>query len=192
MRITIYLPVTVLLFTMTISSCSKSPVELVKHYAEVYNRHDVGEIVSLYADDAVFEVVDQFLFDKKEQIRGITEYDSVLHLHMMVSHFTIKGDTVFCDLVETNDWLETAGIGFARYSGRFVFKNKLIAHMRAEALPETTEAMTRVVNSLLPWAQKERPQILRELIPEGRLIFNAESAKKFLTLLTEWKQLDRY
>ena len=52
MRKTIYLPVTVLLFTVINASCSKSPAELVKHYAEVYNRHNVGEIVSLYAESA--------------------------------------------------------------------------------------------------------------------------------------------
>ena len=33
-----------------------------------------------------------------------------------------------CDLFETNDWIETAGIGVAEYHAQFVFKNGLIKH----------------------------------------------------------------
>jgi len=178
---------TLSIFIIILFACSPSPTDLTKRYAKTYNTHNVKEIVSLYDDDAVFEVVGQFTLAGKEQIHNITKYDSVLNIQMNISDIKTHGDTVICNLTETNDWLKTAEIGKANYKVKFIFQNGLIKHLYAEAKPEIQQLFSQVLSSLMTWASENKADVLKEMMPEGRFIYNAENAKKTLALLRSWK-----
>lgn len=158
----------------------------VKVYEKAYNSHNLERIMSLYAENATFEVVGQFVLKSKEQIRDLTEYDIALNIHMYISEYIAKGDTIICKLAETNDWLKTAGIKKAHYSMKLVFSNGLIKLLRAKATSETNQAFSQMFNPLTEWASKERPLRLAEMMPAGRFVYNSENAKKALALLQEW------
>ena len=142
----------------------------------------------MYSVDAVFEVIGQFELKGRTRIRDITKYDSVLNIQMQISNPHARGDTVWFDLTETNDWLRISEIGQANYSVFFIFENGLIKKISADAREETKQAFEKVFSSLMPWAEEEKGQILSEMMPEGRFIYNAENAKKTLGLLRSWKQ----
>ena len=178
----------ILLLLPLIFSCSQNLTQLTQHYPTVYNTRNVNDIVNLYADDAVFEVMGQFSLNGKDQIRGITKYDSVLNIKMSVSNIETVRDSVFCNLSETNDWLQIAEIGEAHYSVIFVFKDGLISKISASAKPETAKAFNNVLTTLMIWAKENRSDLLNEMMPEGKFIYNAENAMKTLTLLTEWNE----
>ena len=169
-------------------SCSPNLKQLTQNYPTVYNTHKVNDIVNLYADDAVFEAVDQFSLSGKDQIRGIAKYDSALNIKMSVSDIETVRDSVFCNLSETNDWLQIAEIGEAHYSVVFIFKDGLISKISASAKPETAEAFNNVLTLFLNWAKENKSDLLAEMMPEGKFIYNAENAMKTLTMLTEWKE----
>ena len=169
-------------------SCSQNLTQLTQNYPIVYNTHNVNDIVNLYADDAVFEVAGQFSLSGKDQIRGITKYDSVLNIKMSVSNIETVKDSVFCNLSETNDWLQIAEIDEAHYSVIFVFKDGLISKIIASAKPETAKAFNNVLTRLMIWAKENRSDLLAEMMPRGKFIYNAENATKTLSLLTEWKE----
>ena len=181
-----WLPIFVLV--ILIFSCSSNLTQLTQNYPIVYNTHNVNDIVNLYADDAVFEVMGQFSLNGKDQIRDITKYDSVLNINMSVSNIETVRDSVFCNLSETNDWLQIAEIGEAHYSVIFVFKDGLISKISASAKPETAKAFNNVLTPLMIWAKENKSDLLTEMMPEGKFIYNAENAMKTLTLLTEWKE----
>jgi len=168
-------------------ACSQNSDDLAKRYPVIYNTHNVEKIVSLYTNDAVFEVVGQFSLSGNNQIRGITKYDSVLNIHMSLSDIEIHDDTVFCNLAETNDWLKISEIGEANYTVIFIFENGLIKHLRAKAKPETQQAFGKVLSLLMEWAKENKKDLLTEMMPEGRFIYNAENAKNTLDLLRLWK-----
>jgi len=178
----------ILLLLPLIFSCSQNLTQLTQHYPTVYNTRNVNDIVNLYADDAVFEVMGQFSLNGKDQIRGITKYDSVLNIKMSISNIETVRDSVFCNLSETNDWLQIAEIGEAHYSVIFVFKDGLISKISASAKPETAKAFNNVLTTLMIWAKENRSDLLNEMMPEGKFIYNAENAMKTLTLLTEWNE----
>jgi len=178
----------ILLLVPLIFSCSQNLTQLTQHYPTVYNTHNVNDIVNLYADDAVFEVMGQFSLNGKDQIRGITKYDSVLNIKMSISNIETVRDSVFCNLSETNDWLQIAEIGEAHYSVIFVFKDGLISKISASAKPETAKAFNNVLTPLMIWAKENRSDLLNDMMPEGKFIYNAENAMKTLTLLTEWNE----
>ena len=178
-------------FCMIWFYCSPDLLDLVKRYPEVYNTHDVEKIVPLYAADAVFEVVGQVSLQGINQIRDITQYDSVLNIHMSIGDLQRHGDTVFCRLTETNDWLKVAEIDIAYYLAAFVFKKRLITYISAKAEPKTAEAFRQVLTPLMKWARVEKPDILREMMPEGKFNYNALNAGKTLALLKTWKEIQR-
>ena len=180
--------VPIFVLAILIFSCSSNLTQLTQNYPIVYNTHNVNDIVNLYADDAVFEVMGQFSLNGKDQIRDITKYDSVLNINMSVSNIETVRDSVFCNLSETNDWLQIAEIGEAHYSVIFVFKDGLISKISASAKPETAKAFNNVLTSLMIWAKENRSDLLTEMMPEGKFIYNAENAMKTLFLLTEWKE----
>jgi len=169
-------------------ACSPNSNDLVKHYSDVYNTHNVDEIVSLYADDAVFEAVGQYSLSGKDQIRDHTEYYSVLNTHMSISDIETKGDTVFCNLSLTNDWLKISAIGEVHYAAVFTFEDGLIKHIRAEAKPETQQAFSEVLSPLMEWARVNQADLLTEMAPNGRFIYNGGNARKALALLRSWQE----
>ena len=179
-----------LLLAVVLASCSPkpSPVELVMAYEDAYNTYDLDRLLSLFAEDAAFEVVGQFVFKGKEDIRRVAEYDSVLNIHMSIIRFATKDNTVSCELVETNDWLKTSGIGEVRYTGKFVFEEGLIKLIQGIPAPETEQAFNQVLNHLMEWASKERPERFAQMMPEGKFVYNAENAEKSLALLREWQE----
>jgi len=169
-------------------ACSPDSTDSVKRYIEIYNSHKVEEIVSLFADDAVFEAVGQYTLSGKNQIRDHTEYYSVLNIHMSISDIKTKGDTVSCNLSITNDWLKTAEIGEVYYKAIFTFEDGLIKHISAEATPETEQAFMKVLPPFMDWAKENNADLLKEMMPEGKFIYNAENARQFLALLKSWKE----
>jgi ketosteroid isomerase-like protein len=183
-------PVVILIILFGMNSCLSAPdaAKLAERYPEVYNTHQVEEIVSLYSGEAVFEVTGQFSLTGTEQIRNITKYDSVLNIHMSISNVEASGDTVFCDLTETNDWLKTAGIDEAHYEVMFVFEKGLIKHLQAKSKPDTEHAFAQVLSPLMTWAIEQDLPVLKELMPEGKFVYNAENARKTLNLLRLWNE----
>jgi hypothetical protein len=177
-----------LLLSTLIASCSPKPLDVVKAYQHAYNSHDLGEVLPLLTEDATFQVPGLFDLEGKRDIRLAAEYDFALHIHMTLDRFSTKRDTVFCELIEMNDWLEAAGIDEAYYEGKFVIGRGLIKHISAVATPETEKAFQDVLNPLLEWASKERPEQLAQMMPEGKFIYNADSAKRSLALLKEWRE----
>ncbi len=180
-----------LLLTSLVLSCSPKPVEVIESYQQANNGHDLDKLMSLYAEDVTFKVPETFALQGREQLRDLAEYDFALDVHMSCSQFTSRGDSVMCQLTETNDWLRTAGIEKAQYSMTFVVGGGLIRSITAEPDPTTIRAYRLVWMSLLTWAKEESPELAKEMMPEGQFIYNAQNARHLLSLLREWKQVQR-
>jgi hypothetical protein len=171
--------------------CSPKPADVVQSYQQAHNDGDLEKLLSLYADDVQFEIVGQVSLQGKEKIRHLAEHDFALNIHMSIDQLVTHGDTVQCQLTETNDWLKTAGIPEARYTGFMVIEKGFIQSIRAELVPESDRAFKRVLVPLMEWGSKERPQQVAEMMPQGQFVYNAENANRSLALLQEWKQAAR-
>jgi hypothetical protein len=56
-----------------------------------------------------------------------------------------------------------------------------------EALSNTA-TFDEALKSAVDWARKERPQELSEIYPDGRFVYNTQMAKRWLTLLQDWRK----
>jgi ketosteroid isomerase-like protein len=176
------------LMLVATQSCSPKPENRLKDFEKAYNAHDVEKIMSFYAEDAVHEVLGQFVLRGKEKIRGLVEYDAASDARLSFTQYEVEGQTITCGFTMTDDWIKAAGMDQIHYSGTLVFRDGLIHQWTAQTSSETVQRLTDVFNAVTDWASKERPQQLEELISQGDFVYNAENAKKSLELLREWQK----
>ncbi len=183
------LPVLFLLAFLALS-CSPKPTSVIQSYEEAYNGHDLPKLLSLCAQDVSFEVVGQISLQGHKQFGDLAEHDFALNVQMIFSQYSTRGDSVICQLVEVNDWLKTAGIAQARYSVTFVVEDGLIESARAEQHSDSERVIKEVLDPFVEWISLKRPEASAEMMPQGAFVYNAKNAKKSLSLLREWKQLN--
>lgn len=180
---------TLSLFILTVSCAKQDLRVIVKNYEQAYNSHDLEKIMSLYADDVIFEIVDMFKLSGKAEIKDLTEHDIALKIRLTHENIKVKGDSVICDVTVISDRLESLGIKTAYYSPAiFIFKDGLIQQIKATQTPETKDAISSAVAPIIEWALENRPEKLKEMMAEDKFVYNAENARKMTDLIHEWKE----
>ena len=166
--------------------------KLVKRYEQIHNSHDVEMALSLYSEDVRFEVVGMFVKVGKDQVRDIEEWDVETNSHMTISDIEVKGTTASYRLAEGNDWFRLAGIELMHYEPcKIVFHEGLITEIKCEPTDESKRAMREVWNPIMEWVSRERSDELAGLMPDGKFVYGAKSARKWMNLLKEWRDTAR-
>ena len=153
------------------------------------NSNQIKSIVALYADDATIDYTGLVVVKGKVDIQAFMEWTSAMNTHLSLNSFRQIGDTLVCMGIETNDWLKTAGINELSYSSlKFTFSNGLITFAQAELSPESYRALIEANNTVMEWASKERSQQVADMMPQGKFVHNAATAKTMLALVREWRE----
>lgn len=174
-------------FALTFISCSAKPTEVVKEFEAAFNSHDVNKLTSLFADTAVIELSLFNHLQGKNQIRGFAEYDSVLSSHINVSDIAESDGRAFFVMTLKNDLLKTLGIDGAKYSLIFEVNGGKIENISGGVTNETEIKLKSFQNTFMLWAARERPNKLNQIMPNGKVVCNAANAKKYLSLVIDWK-----
>lgn len=178
----------VLMLCVLLASCAFDLIERVKAYESTYNAHDIEKLMAFYTDDIKFEIVGVWVKQGKEAVRELAEWDKATNLHMSISDISVSGDTVTFKLVEANDWWKLAGMGEAHYEPTvIVFRNGLISDIRATMTQDGLDAFARIWPLIISWARQHRADELKELLPGGEFVYGTDAARKWLTLLREWR-----
>ncbi len=181
-------PSSILCVLLVLFSCTLKPDKILRAYVEANNAHDIDRVMVLYTDDIRFENVGVWVKQGKEEVRTIAEWDATTHIQMTISDITVMGDTVTFTLIETNDWLKSAGVDEWHWVARVITKNGLIKEIKATLTEESAKIFIPVYQSIIQWMSTERPQELPELMPGGEFVYGAEVAKKWLDMLNEWRE----
>ena len=109
------------------------PRALVNTFQHIVNQHIVEKMMSMFTDDASFEIVGLSRFSKKQNIKNVFEYDVGVSTNLKFTNCKSDGNTVHCQILERNDRLKAIGIDEHQYSSCiFSFKNNLIKRFKAE------------------------------------------------------------
>jgi len=185
---TIFILLILSLFVVFLACSGQNTEQLVKNFETVYNSHNVEKIMSLYADDAIFEVLNQFRFTRLEKIRGVAQYDSALDLSMTITDIEVRGDTAFFKLTERNNWFKAMGVEAAYFDPTYIiFHENLVFSLKASATMESIKAIQAAMEGFMPWAKENAPDRMAEMMPDGGLIYNAENAIKIVEVTKEFK-----
>lgn len=182
-RVVLYLSFLLLLTT----SCNQKLDEQVQAYQEAHNRGDVEEELSFFADNAKYEVVDQWTREGIGNLRILIETDAALHSQLIMKVVKVSKNKVTCSLEERNDWLKLAGVDPLYYEFReFIFEKGLIKEIRSKPTDEGAKALEAFRSSFYEWAVKNRKKELAVLRRQN--IISKDNVGKWLDLLRAWRE----
>jgi hypothetical protein len=171
-------------------STSRSPFDVLKKCEVAANEHDVDALLELFSDDAEFDFGPIGIVRGKQAIRHLHEYDRALNTHLRFEGIRVEGTQATCRIIETNDWLSTAGIGELAFS-EAVFESDesgLIARVKATMTPESSSLLLDKLGQFDTWAREHQPEAYSRLFnDDGSFDFGYESGVEVLTLLKQWR-----
>jgi hypothetical protein len=163
-------------------------LNLVETFQERVNCHNIDGIMSMFTEDATFEIVGLSQFSGKQNLRNIFEYDVGVNTKLEIKNCKVEGDTAHCHLLERNDRLEAIGLNELKYAAcSFVFKDGLIQSFKAEHFPEIVKYNSAVWRQFVKWLTKHYPDRYSKMFTlEGRFIYNRENGSGVVPLLRRW------
>ena len=165
-------------------------IDLVESFQERVNQHDVDKIMTMFTEDATFEIVELSKFAGKQQVNIIFEYDVGVNTNVQFINCKSEGNTVHCQILERNDKLDAIGISELKFSSCiFTFKDSLIQSFAAEIPPEFIEHNSNILKKFIPWLNENHPNdYSRMFMPDGRFIYNRENGRDVVPLLRKWSE----
>ena len=165
-------------------------LNLVESFQEAINQYNVDKVMTMFTEDAKFEIMGISKFSGKEQVKNIFEYDVGVNTQLQFINCKSHGNTVSGQILERNDRLEAIGIGELKYSScTFVFRDNLIESFTAEIPDEFVQYNIEVWQKFLPWLTENYPNEHSKMFtPEGRFYYNRENGAGVVRLLREWRK----
>lgn len=177
-----------MLAALAFSSCEPTLQRRVFEYERQVNAGNVDGVLALFADTATVRVQGMLSLTGKDALRGMAEWDSVLHTRLTFYDMVTVGDTVLANVVESNDWLSALGIEDVYHpTTHVVFQSGLIVRMDSQTDSSDARAIRDSLDAVLQWALQERPHVVRSLVSDAGFRYNSESAGRWLHLLREWR-----
>ncbi len=181
-----YFQVLIILFSI---SCSTPDEEVViQAYFDAHNEHDIKKAMSYYHDEIEFELKGTWIKSGKDEILTLETWDSTLNSHLKLESISIKGDTIFCKVIENNDWFDAAGItDLIHDPTTFIMENGKIRKVIAVPSKETSMQIGKVIQTIVNWSQETQDSTIYELLPEGQFLYSSDAALKWLDLIGRWQ-----
>ena len=121
-----------------------NPKEVVRLYLVRHNAHDVDGVMTLFAEEARFEMPGRFIRCGKEEIRQTEEWEAAVHDHLRTGELVEADAEVSFRAFEANDWLRAAGVDELRYTSMTVeVRDGRITCVTAAMAPDSYNAMQR-------------------------------------------------
>jgi len=178
---------------LTIISCSKEKTqEVVKSYITAHNAHDIENALTFYEENIAIELKGVWIKKGLSEMRSLEEWDAVLNSNLKLESITSKEDTVFCRIVENNDWFGAMDITDLVHDPTvLVVKNGKIEKIIAYPSEKTGKEIGAAIGALYQWSQKVQDSTINDLIQNGQFVYSAKAAEKWLDLFDRWKASDR-
>jgi hypothetical protein len=172
-----------------VAGCSQSYVALIKAYEKLHNSHDIEGTMLLYHERIEFELAGVWLKSGKEDIRELAEWDAALNSSLRFEAIEVKGDSVFCKVIEENDWFKGVGIDQIIHDPTiFIVADGQIRKIIARPSEGVGAEIGIKLGSIYSWSKQTGDTAINELIIDGEFIYSGEAAKKWLVLLSNWKE----
>ena len=180
---------TTILISLVILSCNQNSIALVKKYEKLHNSHDIEDVMLLYHDDIKFELIGTWIKSGKEEIGELEEWDRALRSNLKFKTFEVRGDSVFCKVVEKNDWFKAIGIEQLVHDPTiFIVSKGHIKKIVANPSKEITKEIGAKLGAIYSWSKITKDSTINELIKNGEFIYSNKSAKDWLKLLNKWNK----
>ena len=117
------------------------------------------------------------------------KWDSTLNSNLKFESFKVSGDSVFCKVIEKNDWFKAVGIEQITHDQTiFITSKGRIKKIVANPSEDIGKEIGAKLRAIYFWSKTTKDGTINELIKDGELIYSEESAKKWLNLLAKWNK----
>lgn len=180
----LYLTISILLiFGCTVQNGG----EIIRSYEKAHNSHDVEKVLSFYSDDIEFELKGIWIKSGIDEIRTLAEWDAALNSNLKFESIITKNDTVFCKVIENNDWFRAVNIvDLVHDPTVFIIQDGKIKKIIAYPSEKTGMEIQTVIGSIYQWSDRVKDNTIYNLIPDGEFIYSGEAARKWLDLFKKW------
>jgi hypothetical protein len=180
-----------IIIILLIISCSKDKnQEVVKSYITAHNAHDIENSLSFYDENIELELKGVWTKKGLSELRSLEEWDAALNSNLKLASITSIEDTVFCRIIENNDWFVAVDIAdLVHDPAVFVVNNGKIKKIIAYPMKKTGKDIEDAIGALYHWSQKAQDSTINELIYNGQFEYSAIAAEKWLELFRR-KALD--
>lgn len=162
--------------------------ETLQEWVNAHKANSLKQLKGVYTEDSIFRRTGTEATMAEDPAQNVAEFDYAIKTQRSVRPSWVMGDEVRAEVTERSALLEAAGIHEARYVGQFIIRGTRIESVQLEPTPETRRATDQALSQFVEWASKERPQRLAQVMPGGRLRYDAESGRQLLKLLREWRK----
>jgi len=164
-------------------------LNIVAALQDAANRHAIGEVMAMFAEDAEFELTGLTRLVGKNEIRSIFEYDAGVDGNIQFTNCTSTTETVNCRLVETNERIRLAGLDSLQYpTCTLSFDNGLLRSWRAVPAPEATRAIMQFWGAVGEWIKEHHPGEYGKMFTgEGRFIRSRENGELAVQLGRQYR-----
>jgi hypothetical protein len=169
--------------------CAKQPSDpekVLDNYIKTANEHNIDKVKDMYADSIVW-YFGPFTFKGKEEAIAPLEFDKGANTKLIHTNISVNGDTVDCDLLETNNVISALGIPGLNHFPRFIIKDGLINLILSRKPPTEYEAYADSVTKFSAWLSKYSPNIYEQFWPKGKFNFSEETGRIMPAEVLKWR-----
>lgn len=190
MRLAMTVPLSLLLallFTVSISSCSKPDLaNIVREHIAAVNTDDIEKNLTFFTDDAVFEPEPSVKLSGKAQLRNLMEGDVVNNARLSIEGLKVKGNTVLAELTEKNEGYRLLGIDILPFTATYEFEGHQIRGVKLEFSPDNSKIFEDKFGPIAEWAKQAHPEEYQKM--SGAAGYSAEGTILYLSLMKEWRE----
>ncbi len=165
----------------------RSNLEAIELYRAALNNHDIETAMSFLAEEYKLRFVGTEFVMSKADLPAMLGWDSGVNGRVDWDVAKSEAETLTFEGRERNDFFELLGVAHLRFRTTFRFdgKGKIIEQLY-ETYPDQP-SWEEAIKPAIEWASRYRPVELKEIHPEGQMIYTEEAARRWVTLLREWR-----
>ncbi len=161
---------------------------VVRHFIQRFGHRSDARFLKLFAPGAKIEVVGLGVVTQGQNgLRDLFGYAVVVNSRLEMFDGQVNGDTVFCRVEESNDWLRIIGIEPAVYQSRFVLEEGKIVELVINPDAQTRTVLIGQGLSFWRWLRNDDPGAITSFSPDGKFRFTPENGKRLVQLISRWR-----
>ncbi|MCR4423462.1 MAG: hypothetical protein WHU95_03785 [candidate division WOR-3 bacterium] len=168
-----------------------SELGLVRTFVYGVGRQSEHRLLRLWTANGSLEVKGLGVMARgRKEIKDFLGYARTVDVRLSMSEPAVEGDTIFCRLEETNNWLHLVGVEPMIYKATFVIDEGKIDKLVVEPDQTVVILLTGRGVAFWQWLKKEEPEAVDELLPDGRFRFTPENGRRLMDLIARWRGIN--
>lgn len=161
---------------------------VVRGFVERFGSQRTGAVLGLFADTGRVEFRGLGIaFQGRSRIRELLGYGKVVGSSMTMLDAGEEDGFVVGRLREENEWTRMLGIEGLFYRARFLVLGGRVVRAELEPEPNTKARLKEPLAGFVFWLKENEPETLAQLLPGGRLAFDARNGRRLLDALHRWE-----